>query len=57
MSKNHEGPWHYYQNGAVWRVGDVNDDFVTSFLTEAEAQKYVRDHNNHDVKPDPRWKY
>ncbi len=28
-----------------WRVGDYEDDMITDFLTEVEAQIYVEEHN------------
>lgn len=39
-------PWHYAQIAHdYFRVGDANDDFVTSFTTATAAMEYINAHN------------
>lgn len=56
------GLWHYERihgrdNGREFRVADENDDVITDFVTEEQAQDFVRAHNA--VMPDaPKtWRY
>lgn len=42
--------WHYEfikgrERGHQWRVGNADDDVVTDFATEAEAKRFVQNHN------------
>ena len=60
MSIRHTGLWHYEHipaRGAkhAWRVGDEDDDPVTDFATEAEAQECVRRHNATVPRHRERW--
>ena len=60
MSKDHKGQWHYEivvtAAGTTYRVADHDDDRISVWATEADAQKVVRDHNLTVVK-NPKWLY
>jgi len=59
MSKGHEGQWHYVrseQPSLHFVVEDHDGDRVSSWSTEADAQRTVREHNARVVK-NPDWLY